>query len=72
MSEMLHHIEWDHPRLGRINETVCSVHESDVIRALRTLGIGCGGQVEQDRTATCKRCIADVPPRVWLREEYAQ
>lgn len=67
MSVELHHIEWNHPRLGRINETVCHAHESEVLRALKTLGIGCGGSTESNPTATCRRCDETTPPRVWLR-----
>jgi len=71
MSE-LHCIEWNHPNLGRISEAVCLRHEGDVLRALRTLGIGCGGSTESERS-TCTRCTNDgIPARAWLRKEYAE
>jgi hypothetical protein len=64
----LHRIEWNHPNLGRISETACLSHEGDVLRALGTLGIGCGGSLDTSGRG-CDRCAhPGVPARVWLRE----
>jgi hypothetical protein len=71
MSAELHRVEWDHPVLGRISETACMDHERVVLRALNTLGIGCGGTLEQDGRS-CDRCQhADgggARVRAWLSE----
>jgi hypothetical protein len=64
----LHRIEWQHPRLGRISETVCPSHEGEVLAGLRTLGIGSGGCIETERDA-CDRCThRGLRSRVWLLE----
>lgn len=68
MSGQLHRIEWQHPHLGRISETVCPSHEIEVLAGLRTLGIGCGGMVEEERDA-CDRCLhRGWRARAWLSE----
>lgn len=66
----LHRVEWDHPHLGKVSETVCQFHESDVFAALRTLGIGAGGCVEWESDAQCHRCSHPKRMRVraWLEE----
>lgn len=66
----LHRVEWDHPHLGKVSETVCPFHESEVLAALRTLGIGGGGCVEWNDNAECHRCSHPKRMRVraWLEE----
>lgn len=53
----VHLLEWRHPRHGRIREVVCLRHEGDVLRALKTLGIGSTGREFGD--APCRRCMAE-------------
>jgi hypothetical protein len=66
VSAELHRVEWQHPSLGRISETVCPSHEGEVLAGLRTLGIGCSGSVETERDA-CDRCAhRGLRARVWL------
>lgn len=48
-------IEWKHPVKGEIVEEVCREHEKEVLSALRTLGIGCGGTY--GKLGICWRCI---------------
>jgi hypothetical protein len=67
MSVDLHLIEWEHPRLGRISEAACGLHEGLILSALRTLGIGCTG-TPAGRGAACLRCRHDgALPREFLR-----
>lgn len=64
----LHRIEWNHPNLGRISETVCLGHEREVLTSLTALGIGCGGSLEGERQ-TCDRCThRGERVRAWLSE----
>jgi hypothetical protein len=64
----LHLIEWTHPRLGRISEVACAEHEGHILAALRTLGIGCSGELTHAPGATCLRCLhSGEPPRQFLR-----
>jgi hypothetical protein len=61
--------EWHHPRLGRVRELLCDDHDQAVLSALRTLGIGSGGQ-QFSGEAECMRCAAAVlglPPRSYVR-----
>jgi hypothetical protein len=63
----LNRVEWDHPHLGPVSETVCHFHELTVLGALHALGIGCGGQREWDPERTCHRCAhPNQRVRVWL------
>lgn len=57
-------VAWDHPRLGRIREVVCGRHESELLAALGTLGIGCSGEAS---LRTCLRCAhAGSRAATWL------
>lgn len=69
----LHRLEWDHPHLGKVSETVCLFHEADVLDALRMLGVGCGGSQEWNADAQCHRCSHPKRTRVraWLEEALA-
>lgn len=60
-------IEWQHPVHGWVSEVACSGHRNDVLRALRMLGIGCGGTTAS-ADAACVRCAAgSTDPRRWIR-----
>src|SRR6185312_5836897 len=47
MDDEIHRIEWNPPRHGDIVETACLKHEGEILRALRMLGIGCGGSTAE-------------------------
>lgn len=51
----LHRIGWNHPRLGRISEVACPMHEGEILAALRVLGIGSTGRQSEPHTV-CLRC----------------
>jgi hypothetical protein len=53
----LHMVSWDHPR-RRIWEVLCKRHETQVIGALHTLGLGCTGE-KAPPGATCIRCAIE-------------
>lgn len=63
---------WDHPHIGRIEEVLCRSHDSEVLAALRVLGIG--SMATDDSSGTpCARCRAGhTPPRQFLRERYGR
>ena len=64
----LHRMEWQHPRLGRISESVCPTHETEVLIALKVLGIGSVGSVEPEKDY-CDRCRHPRRrARAWLGE----
>lgn len=65
MSDQLHEVQWQHPVHGEIHEVVCQSHEAAVLRALRTLGIGCVGSYAVF-DATCRRCGDPRDARRWL------
>jgi hypothetical protein len=50
-------ISWIHPRKGEVVETTCKIHQAEVLRALHTLGIGCGGESATGQDAACDRCL---------------
>jgi hypothetical protein len=56
MSSRLERISWMHPRLGRMSEAACRDHASQILRALRTLGIGGSGESANPQ-AECLRCL---------------
>lgn len=83
MSETPHRLHWTHPQIGDINEVVCPAHESEVLRALRVLGmgsVGSGGSVSHPKFTgpgelpVCLRCQANaaMPPRVLLRQWFGE
>lgn len=56
MSSRLERISWTHPRLGRVEEAACRAHANQILRALRTLGIGGSGEFAEP-SAECLRCL---------------
>jgi hypothetical protein len=58
MAELqLAEIHWTHPR-REVVEVLCEHHESQVVGALKTLGIGCTGERAMEG-ATCMRCAIE-------------
>lgn len=48
-------IQWNHPVNGRQSEVVCPAHERQLLKALKTLHIGCSGTAV-DPAMSCDRC----------------
>ena len=76
-------LHWTHPILGEISETACAAHTTEVMGALRLLGIGAigsdgsvpiSGAEGPEWIAGCLRCHAhpSQPPRVLLRQWFRQ
>jgi hypothetical protein len=57
MMDELHLVSWTHPR-RKVVEVLCQRHESEVLSALKTLGIGCTGERAMEG-ATCMRCAIE-------------
>lgn len=58
-------MSWRHPTLGRIEEPACAVHEQAILAAVRTLGMGCGGEAFE--SMQCARCANEGrDQRTWL------
>lgn len=71
MNDDLALLSWQHPHIGRIEETVCQSHLAEVSAALRVLGIGSLGTDQHDELA-CLRCQAHPAkePRELLRQWF--
>ena len=66
-------MEWTHPQLGDVQETVCARHERALLEAFITLGIGCGAQFAPADSGPCGRCGAEqrgVEPRIMLEQSH--
>jgi hypothetical protein len=60
-------VEWTHPRHGRVRDAVCPRHEAELLRALKTLGIGCGGRsIDIERCGRCEAEREGVEARFYL------
>lgn len=58
-------VQWNHPTKGQISEEVCDVHEQELLKALRILGIGSLGTPSS--RDICWRCVYDgYPFKVWM------
>lgn len=53
-------MRWTHPRHGSVVEVLCSRHESELLRALKMLAIGCSGTGLDAADGICGRCRAEL------------